>query len=80
MVAQLKKSAERPSRIRMEFSAQEKNIQSSLKVKTTERTETDEEDFYLLLITVQYIAKNGKEKFNAQYMKMFQDANLKLHV
>ena len=80
MVAQLKRSAEKPSRIRMEFSAQERNTQSSLKVKTTERTETDEVDSYLLLITAQYIAKNGKEKSNAQYTKMFQGASLRLHV
>merc|ERR1712018_1034048 len=80
MVAQLKKSAEKPSRIRTEFSAQERNIQSSLKEKIIESPETDEVDSYLLLITAQYIAKNGKEKSNAQYTKMFQDASLRLHV
>jgi hypothetical protein len=80
MVAQLKKSAEKPSRIRMEFSAQERNTQSSLKEKIIESPGTDEVDSYLLLITAQYIAKNGKEKSNAQYMKMLQDANPKLHV
>jgi len=80
MVAQLKKSAEKPSRIRMEFSAQERNTPSSLKEKIIESPETDEVDSYLLLITAQYIAKNGKEKSNAQYTKMFQDANPKLHV
>jgi len=80
MVAQLKKSAEKPSRIRMEYSVQERNIPSSSKEKIIEIPETDEVDSYLLHITAQYIAKNGKEKSSAQYMKMFQDANQKLHV
>ena len=54
MVAQLKKSAEKPSRIRMESSVQERNIPSSSKEKIIEIPETDEVDSYLLHITAQY--------------------------
>ena len=70
MVAQQKKSAEKPSRMSTEFSAQERNTLFSLKVKTTEKMETDEVDSYLLLTIAQFIARNGKEKSNAQYTKM----------
>jgi len=53
-----------------EFSAQEKNTPFLLKVKIIEKMETDEADSYLHLIIAQYIVKNGREKSNAQYMKM----------
>ena len=54
----------------MEYSALEKNILYLLKVKIIEKMETDEVGSYLQLITVQYIAKNGREKSNAQFTKM----------
>ena len=61
----------------MESSVQERNTQFLLKEKTIEKLEIDEVDSYLLLITAQYIAKNGREKSNAQFMKMPQAANQK---
>ena len=61
---------EKPSRMWMVSSAQEKNTLYSLKVKIIEKMETDEADSYLHLITAQYTVKNGREKSNAQYMKM----------
>jgi len=48
-----------------------------LKEKTIEKLEIDEVDSYLLLITAQYTAKNGREKSNAQFMKMPLAANQK---
>ena len=64
----------------MESSVQERNTQSLSKERTIEKLEIDEVDSYLLLITAQYIAKNGREKSNAQFMKMLQAANQKLFV
>ena len=54
----------------MVSSAQEKNTPYLLKVKIIEKMETDEVGSYLQLITAQYIAKNGREKSNAQFTKM----------
>ena len=59
MVAQQKKSAEKPSRMLMEFFALERNTLFSLKVKITEKMETDEVDTYLHHTTAQFIVKNG---------------------
>ena len=70
MVAQQKKFVEKPSRTLMAFSVQERNLLYHTKVKIIEKIKNDEEDSFLLLIIALYIAKNGKEKFNAQYMKM----------
>jgi len=64
----------------MESSVQERNTQFLSKEKTIEKLEIDEVDSYQLLITVQYIAKNGRVKSNAQFMKMQQAANQKLFV
>ena len=64
----------------MESSVQERNTQFLSKEKTTEKLEIDEVDSYQLLITVQYIAKNGRVKSNAQFMKMPQVVNQKLFV
>ena len=80
MVAQQKKSAEKPLRMSTEFSAQERNTLFSLKVKITEKMETDEADTYLHLTTAQFIVKNGWEKFNVQFMKTLLVASQKLLV
>jgi len=64
----------------MESSVQERNTQFLSKEKTIEKLEIDEVDSYQLLITVQYIARNGREKSNAQFMKMPQAVNQKLFV
>merc|ERR1712018_921317 len=71
MVVQQKKFAGKPSKTKMENSALEKNSPSDTNRKITGIPVKDEVDTFQLLITAQYIARNGWEKFNAQYMKMF---------
>jgi hypothetical protein len=71
MVAQRKKFADKPSKILTESSVLEKNTLSTTKAKITEKIKIDEVDTFQLLITALYIARNGREKSNAQYMKTF---------
>jgi hypothetical protein len=71
MVAQQKKFADKLSKTLMECSVQEKNTPSELKAKITEKMKIDEVDTSLPLITALYIARSGKEKSNARYMKTF---------
>ena len=64
----------------MESFAQEKNTLFLLKVKITEKMETDEVDTYLQLTTAQFIVKNGWEKFNVQFTKTLLVVSQKLLV
>jgi hypothetical protein len=71
MVVQRRKFADKPLKMSMESSVLEKNTLFTSKAKITEKTTIDEVAFFQLLITVLYIARSGKVKFNAQYMKTF---------
>ena len=71
MVAQQKKFAGKPSKTKMESSALERNSPSDTNRKITGKTFVDEVDTFQPLITALYIARNGRGKFNVQYMKTF---------
>jgi hypothetical protein len=69
MVVQQRKFVGRQLKTSMVNSVQERNSLFRLNRKIIEPTYKGEVDSFQLLIIALYIAKNGREKFNAPYMK-----------
>jgi hypothetical protein len=69
MVVQQRKFVEKQLKTRMVSSVQERNTLFNLRMMIIEKVGIGEVDSFQLLIIALYIARNGRERFNAQYMK-----------